>query len=177
MNRRMFLAVAGLSVMLIAGLQPAHAGTAKKAYETSGPFFSISGVEGALAETATTDGTLDIGAVRFAVGEYNHKTSIDIRVQDLVNPFGEVGITACQDLDGDASCGENADGITQFEDEPSVSGCLTGGLKTSDPKLTMTGIVTDRGEDSDIVIFVNTVDVCSSQPYGGATSGEIKIWF
>ena len=169
--------VAALAAVL--AIQPSYAGTtsgSSKIYELSGPLFSLTGIE---APAGTTDGTLDIGGVRFdEIGGTGTK-NVAVKVDDSVLPEDAyVSVSACQDLDGDSSCGEGLGDATnplQEVDEPSVFGCIL-----NHTSLTLTGAKRhfDFGTEVDtaeIVVFINLVDVCEEA--GTGVSGKVTVTF
>lgn len=169
--------VAALAAVL--AIQPSYAGTvsgATKTYELSGPLFSLTGLD---VPAGTSDGTLDIGGVRFdEIGGTGTK-NVTVKVDDSVLPADAyISVTACQDLDGDSTCGEGLGDATnplQEVDEPIVSGCIV-----NHTTLTLTGAKRhfDFGTEvntAEIVVFINLVDICDEGGSGG--SGTVKVTF
>ena len=161
----MVLALVALGAMVLAAM-PARAGSTTKTYEVAAPLR----ISTADPQGITADGTRDVGGVAFTPEEFGKSSTVHFRVLDLVNPFGQVYLSICQNPDGDTICGESANGVTQMEDEPAVRGCVGGGLKDSDPKLTMTGV----SKQHDIIVFVDLVEDCGLGEPGGASSGQVK---
>lgn len=169
---RRFL-VATLVVVAVAPISmPARADSDARRYELAGalrflerPTPSPIGVP--------EDGTLDVGAVHFAPIGGEGARDVTARVRDDLNPWGQVFIVVCQDLDANFDCAVGDPGT----DEPRVAGCVRGDG---------TGVgLTIREVPSEIPIIVRVFALWGCdfllpdiiQGPAGATTGTVTITY
>ena len=129
----------------------------------------------ALKPVTGDDQSLDFGGVTIpsfqSTGVLGTAKLIEVRGKDDNDVLGTgfIWVNACQDTDGDNTCGEQADGVTQMIDEPNAFGCVTAskGIKLLeiDPKI-------------EVLVFVEPVRGCpryidDTDSQASATAGTV----